>query len=38
MVTDARGGQGCFREFLEAILKARGQWESLLAEIGAVLP
>jgi 3-deoxy-D-manno-octulosonate 8-phosphate phosphatase (KDO 8-P phosphatase) len=38
MVTDARGGQGCFREFLEAILKARGQWEPLLAEIGAVLP
>jgi len=38
MVTEARGGQGCFREFLEAILKARGQWEPLLAEIGAVLP
>jgi YrbI family 3-deoxy-D-manno-octulosonate 8-phosphate phosphatase len=38
MVTDARGGQGCVREFLEAILKARGQWESLLAGIGARLP
>jgi 3-deoxy-D-manno-octulosonate 8-phosphate phosphatase (KDO 8-P phosphatase) len=38
MVTDARGGQGCLREFLEAILKARGQWESLLAGIGAALP
>lgn len=38
MVTDARGGHGCFREFLEAILKARGQWESLLAGIGARLP
>jgi 3-deoxy-D-manno-octulosonate 8-phosphate phosphatase (KDO 8-P phosphatase) len=38
MVTDARGGQGCFREFLEAILKARGQWESLLAGLGAALP
>jgi 3-deoxy-D-manno-octulosonate 8-phosphate phosphatase (KDO 8-P phosphatase) len=38
MVTEARGGEGCFREFLEAILKARGQWETLLAEIGAVLP
>jgi 3-deoxy-D-manno-octulosonate 8-phosphate phosphatase (KDO 8-P phosphatase) len=38
MVTDARGGQGCVREFLEAILKARGQWESLLTGIGAHLP
>jgi 3-deoxy-D-manno-octulosonate 8-phosphate phosphatase (KDO 8-P phosphatase) len=38
MVTDARGGQGCFREFLEAILKARGQWEPLLATMGAALP
>lgn len=38
MVMDARGGQGCLREFLEAILKARGQWESLLAGIGAALP
>jgi 3-deoxy-D-manno-octulosonate 8-phosphate phosphatase (KDO 8-P phosphatase) len=38
MVTEARGGEGCLREFLEAILKARGQWETLLAEIGAVLP
>ena len=38
MVTDAGGGRGCFREFLEAILKARGQWESLLAGLGAALP
>jgi 3-deoxy-D-manno-octulosonate 8-phosphate phosphatase (KDO 8-P phosphatase) len=38
MVTDARGGEGCFREFLEAILKARGQWESLLTAMGATLP
>jgi 3-deoxy-D-manno-octulosonate 8-phosphate phosphatase (KDO 8-P phosphatase) len=38
MVTDTRGGQGCVREFLEAILKARGQWESLLSAIGARLP
>jgi len=30
MVTDARGGQGCFREFVEAILRARGDWDSLL--------
>jgi 3-deoxy-D-manno-octulosonate 8-phosphate phosphatase (KDO 8-P phosphatase) len=38
MVTEARGGEGCLREFLEAILKARGQWEPLLADIGAALP
>jgi 3-deoxy-D-manno-octulosonate 8-phosphate phosphatase (KDO 8-P phosphatase) len=38
MVMDARGGHGCLREFLEAILKARGQWEALLAGIGAALP
>ena len=38
MVTDAPGGRGCFREFLEAILRARGEWESLLAGIGAALP
>ena len=35
MVTDARGGHGCLREFLEAILRARGQWDSLLAGVGA---
>lgn len=33
MVTDARGGQGCLREFLEAILRARGEWDSLVAGI-----
>ncbi len=38
MVTDARGGQGCLREFLEAILRARGDWERLLAAMGAPLP
>jgi len=38
MVTDAPGGRGCFREFLEAILKARGEWEALLAGLGATLP
>jgi 3-deoxy-D-manno-octulosonate 8-phosphate phosphatase (KDO 8-P phosphatase) len=30
MVTDARGGEGCLREFLEAILRARGEWERLI--------
>jgi YrbI family 3-deoxy-D-manno-octulosonate 8-phosphate phosphatase len=38
MVTDARGGRGCLREFLEAILRARGDWEGLLAAMGAPLP
>ena len=27
MVTEARGGQGCLREFVEAILRARGEWD-----------
>jgi 3-deoxy-D-manno-octulosonate 8-phosphate phosphatase (KDO 8-P phosphatase) len=35
MITDARGGQGCLREFIEAILRARGEWDSLLATPGA---
>ncbi len=35
MVTEARGGHGCLREFVEAILRARGQWESTLAACGA---
>jgi 3-deoxy-D-manno-octulosonate 8-phosphate phosphatase (KDO 8-P phosphatase) len=34
MVTDARGGHGCLREFLEAILKARGDWERALQGLG----
>jgi 3-deoxy-D-manno-octulosonate 8-phosphate phosphatase (KDO 8-P phosphatase) len=38
MVTDARGGQGCFREFVEAILRARGDWDRLVAGIAAPLP
>jgi 3-deoxy-D-manno-octulosonate 8-phosphate phosphatase (KDO 8-P phosphatase) len=35
MVTDARGGQGCLREFIEAILRARGEWDALVAGIAA---
>jgi 3-deoxy-D-manno-octulosonate 8-phosphate phosphatase (KDO 8-P phosphatase) len=31
MITDAAGGRGCFREFLEAILRARGDWERVVA-------
>lgn len=34
MVTDARGGHGCLRELLEAILRARGDWERLLQGLG----
>jgi len=34
MVTEARGGHGCLREFLEAILRARGDWERALATTG----
>jgi 3-deoxy-D-manno-octulosonate 8-phosphate phosphatase (KDO 8-P phosphatase) len=30
MITDRAGGQGCLREFLEAILRARGDWERLV--------
>lgn len=33
MVTDAAGGQGCLREFLEAILRAREEWEPLVAAL-----
>ena len=31
MVTDARGGGGCLREFIEAILRAREEWDGLMA-------
>ena len=31
MVTDAPGGMGCLREFVEAILRDRGDWERLVA-------
>jgi 3-deoxy-D-manno-octulosonate 8-phosphate phosphatase (KDO 8-P phosphatase) len=29
MVLQAGGGRGCLREFLEAILRARGEWEKV---------
>lgn len=38
MVMQTRGGQGCLREFLEAILRARGDWERATAAIGVSLP
>jgi 3-deoxy-D-manno-octulosonate 8-phosphate phosphatase (KDO 8-P phosphatase) len=33
MVMDANGGQACLREFLEAILRARGDWERVLRSL-----
>ena len=38
MVMDTRGGRGCLREFVEAILRARGDWERAAAAVGASLP
>jgi 3-deoxy-D-manno-octulosonate 8-phosphate phosphatase (KDO 8-P phosphatase) len=35
MITDAGGGAGCLREFIEAILRARGEWDALVAGIAA---
>jgi 3-deoxy-D-manno-octulosonate 8-phosphate phosphatase (KDO 8-P phosphatase) len=34
MVLSASGGRGCLREFVEAILRARGEWDRLMTEIG----
>jgi 3-deoxy-D-manno-octulosonate 8-phosphate phosphatase (KDO 8-P phosphatase) len=33
MVTEAGGGQGCVREFIEAILRARGDWDAAVAGV-----
>ena len=38
MIMEARGGRGCLREFVEAILRARGDWERAAAAIGVSLP
>ena len=40
MITTAPGGRGCLREFLEAILKARGDWERVLTSVsgGSAVP
>jgi 3-deoxy-D-manno-octulosonate 8-phosphate phosphatase (KDO 8-P phosphatase) len=32
MITEAAGGRGCFREFVEAILRARGDWDRVALE------
>ena len=34
MVTEARGGRGCLREFVEAILRARDEWDRAVAGVG----
>jgi 3-deoxy-D-manno-octulosonate 8-phosphate phosphatase (KDO 8-P phosphatase) len=31
MITETAGGRGCLREFLEAILRARGDWDRVTA-------
>jgi 3-deoxy-D-manno-octulosonate 8-phosphate phosphatase (KDO 8-P phosphatase) len=38
MVLEAGGGQGCLREFVEAILKARGDWDRVTKAFGSKLP
>ena len=38
MVLEAAGGEGCLREFVEAILKGRGDWERVTAAFGSKLP
>jgi len=35
MVMSAAGGRGCLREFIEAILRARGDWERVVAGLSA---
>jgi len=34
MVLEAEGGRGCLREFIEAILRARGDWDRVAATFG----
>jgi 3-deoxy-D-manno-octulosonate 8-phosphate phosphatase (KDO 8-P phosphatase) len=38
MVMEAAGGKGCLREFVESILRARGDWERVLASMGVATP
>src|SRR5262249_4262887 len=38
MVLETAGGRGCLREFVEAVLRARGDWGRARAAVGAVLP
>jgi 3-deoxy-D-manno-octulosonate 8-phosphate phosphatase (KDO 8-P phosphatase) len=34
MITETRGGEGCLREFIEAILRARGDWDRVVSAFG----
>lgn len=38
MVLEAAGGHGCLREFIEAILRARGEWDEAVASLAAAAP
>jgi 3-deoxy-D-manno-octulosonate 8-phosphate phosphatase (KDO 8-P phosphatase) len=38
MALQTPGGRGCLREFIEVILRARGEWEQAAAAIGVRLP
>jgi 3-deoxy-D-manno-octulosonate 8-phosphate phosphatase (KDO 8-P phosphatase) len=38
MVMDAAGGRGCARELIEAVLRARGDWDDLLASVAGATP
>ena len=38
MVLETQGGRGCLREFVEAILRARGQWDEMVASLGTEAP
>lgn len=38
MVMEASGGKGCLREFVESILRARGDWDRVLASMGVATP
>jgi 3-deoxy-D-manno-octulosonate 8-phosphate phosphatase (KDO 8-P phosphatase) len=38
MITTAPGGKGCLREFIEAILRARGDWDRILESMNTVAP
>jgi len=38
MALEARGGRGCVRELVEAVLRARGEWEEILAGIKVSMP
>jgi 3-deoxy-D-manno-octulosonate 8-phosphate phosphatase (KDO 8-P phosphatase) len=38
MALETAGGRGCLREFIDAILRARGEWEQAAAVYGVQLP